>query len=250
MLRAPIWSMSAYWLTISTSSMFITSVTTGRPKRSRALASSLRPSSPRPRKAYGEVRGLKAPPRRMCPPASATAPAASISCPSLSTEQGPAITANSESPISTAPTFTTVGSGWNSRPTSLKGLLTGTASTTPGIEMIASRRLMGLEPRTPIATLSSPGSFTGRKPRSSTAAQTASTSSAGAWARIRISTGRALLGQHQSHASLAHLRRLGVDRGPQDRPRVEPVLPLFDAPALGDHAARLLPLDEALLVDL
>src|SRR6202022_5065020 len=119
----------------------------------------------------------------------------------------------------------TVGSGWNSRLTSWKGLLTGTASTTPGIEMTASRRLMGFEPSTPMATRSSPGSLTGRKPCSSTAAQTASTSSAGACARISIST---LLGQDQRHAALAHAGRLGVDGTEEDRPGVEPVLALLD----------------------
>src|ERR1035437_8608106 len=182
----------------------------------------------------------------MWPPASATASALSISCASLSTEQGPAITAKLALPIFTAPTETTVGSEWNSRLTSLKGLLTGTASTTPGIEMMASRRLMGLEPRTPMATRSSPGSLTGRKPCSSTAAQTASTSSAGACARIRIST---LLGQHQADAPLPHLGSLCIDGSPEDRPGVEPILPLFDAAIVGDHAFGVVALDEDLVVD-
>ena len=45
MLRAPIWSTSAYSHTNSTSEGVITSVTTANPVSSRAAASSLRPSS-------------------------------------------------------------------------------------------------------------------------------------------------------------------------------------------------------------
>src|ERR1700694_5874778 len=107
--------------------------------------------------------------------------------------------------------------------------------------MMASRRLMGLERSTPIATRSSPGSLTGRKPRSSTAAQTASTSSAGAWARIRIST---LLDQHQRHAALAHLRSLCVDGAEEHRPGVEPVLALLHAGVVGHHPVDGVALDQ------
>ena len=46
-----------------------------------------------PWKEYGEVRGLKAPPRRIVAPASLQAIAVSITCSGVSTEQGPAITA-------------------------------------------------------------------------------------------------------------------------------------------------------------
>ncbi len=58
MLRAPIWRMSAYFATISTLSGDITSVTIFMPVSSRASSRSLRPSTPMPWKAYGDVRGL------------------------------------------------------------------------------------------------------------------------------------------------------------------------------------------------
>src|SRR5499433_858105 len=77
MLRAPIWRMSLYWATSSTLSVSSTSVTTGRPVRLRASARYLSPCSLSPWKAYGEVRGLKAPPRRILAPADLTASATS-----------------------------------------------------------------------------------------------------------------------------------------------------------------------------
>ena len=46
-----------------------------------------------PWKEYGEVRGLKAPPRRMPAPAAFTAFATSMTCSGVSTEQGPAMIA-------------------------------------------------------------------------------------------------------------------------------------------------------------
>src|SRR4029450_9673253 len=55
----------------------MTSVTTGSPVSSRALASSRRPSSPRPWNEYGLVRGLNAPPRSSRAPLCLTAAAAS-----------------------------------------------------------------------------------------------------------------------------------------------------------------------------
>ena len=58
MLRVPIWSMSAYSATTSTSRASTTSVTTGSPVAARTSERISRPSSPRPWKAYGEVRGL------------------------------------------------------------------------------------------------------------------------------------------------------------------------------------------------
>src|SRR5918992_1381504 len=70
----------------------MTSVTTLRP---RGLATSdiiLSPSSPRPWKEYGDVRGLKAPPRTYSKPACLTALAEDSNCSWLSTVQGPATT--------------------------------------------------------------------------------------------------------------------------------------------------------------
>ena len=63
MLRVPICSMSACSATTSTSRASTISVTTGSPVTSRTSARISRPFTPRPWKAYGEVRGLNAPPR-------------------------------------------------------------------------------------------------------------------------------------------------------------------------------------------
>ena len=51
----------------------ITSVMIGRPVSLRASSSICKPSTPSPWKAYGEVRGLNAPPRRKLAPDAATA---------------------------------------------------------------------------------------------------------------------------------------------------------------------------------
>ncbi len=66
------------------------------------------------------MRGLKAPPRRSAAPARRTARAVSKSISRFSTEQGPAITTSALPPIVVPPpTSTIVGSGLNSRETSL-----------------------------------------------------------------------------------------------------------------------------------
>src|SRR5262249_43045118 len=71
--------------------------------RSRASA-----SSPSPWNAYGDVRGLNAPPRRTEAPASRAATAAARSCSSDSTEHGPATSTTSGPPIATSPLSTIV----------------------------------------------------------------------------------------------------------------------------------------------
>ena len=91
-LRVPTWSMSAASATTATSDGVSTSVTTGSPVSSRARRRCSRPSAPSPRKEYGELRGLYAPPRSRLAPAAATLVAVSTSCASLSTAQGPAAT--------------------------------------------------------------------------------------------------------------------------------------------------------------
>ncbi len=108
MLRAPICRMSAYVLTSGTISGAITSVTTGRPVSSRAAANSFSPSVPSPWKLYGEVRGLKAPPRKAFAPAPFTAWAASRIWSRSSTAHGPAITTSSFPPTDTPFIFTMV----------------------------------------------------------------------------------------------------------------------------------------------
>ena len=97
----------------------MTSVTTGRPVSSRTSARIFRPASPRPWYAYGEVRGLNAPPRSSDAPAALAIRAAVRVCSGLSTAQGPAITVIVSGPMGTPPTSTTVRCGWCSRLTSL-----------------------------------------------------------------------------------------------------------------------------------
>ena len=63
MLRVPICSMSACSATIFTSRASTISVTIGSPVTSRTSERISRPFTPSPWKAYGEVRGLNAPPR-------------------------------------------------------------------------------------------------------------------------------------------------------------------------------------------
>ena len=87
--------------------------------RSAALRSSRSPSSPRPWKLYGELRGLKAPPRRTFAPARLTAEAAASTCSSVSAEHGPAITMTSSPPTRRSPTAMTLFSDLNVRLASL-----------------------------------------------------------------------------------------------------------------------------------
>ena len=131
MFRVPIWRMSAYSATMSTWFGSITSVIVGRPVRSRASERYRSASMPRPWNAYGEVRGLNAPPRRTVAPAAATASAVTISCSRLSTEHGPAITVSPPSPMTASSTRITVSSGWNSRDVSLNGREIGVTRSTP-----------------------------------------------------------------------------------------------------------------------
>ena len=94
---------------------------------------------PRPWKAYGLVRGLNAPPRRIVAPAAATASAVSNSWSRLSTEHGPAIIVSEPSPMTASRTRMTVSSGWNSREVSLNGRLIGVTEATPGSAAKRSR---------------------------------------------------------------------------------------------------------------
>jgi hypothetical protein len=127
----------------------MTSVMTGSPVRSRASARKRRPWMPRPWNAYGLVRGLNAPPRRIVAPAAATASAVSSSCSRLSTEHGPAIIVSDPSPIAASRTRMTVSSGWNSRDVSLNGRLIGVTDATPGRLAKRSSRAGLREPISP-----------------------------------------------------------------------------------------------------
>src|SRR5262245_12687992 len=110
----------------------MTSLTTASPCASAARRSSFRPSSPSPWNAYGEVRGLYAPPRSTVAPAAATARAIVNTCSSPSTEHGPAMIASCGPPIATLPTEMTVSWGWNARLASLNGRTSLLTDSTPG----------------------------------------------------------------------------------------------------------------------
>jgi hypothetical protein len=86
----------------------MTSVTTGIPVSARTSARMRRPASPRPWKAYGEVRGLNAPPRSRDAPAAWAIRADCRVCSGSSTVHGPAIRVNVSGPIGTPPTEITV----------------------------------------------------------------------------------------------------------------------------------------------
>ena len=95
------------------------------------------PSSPRPWKLYGELRGLNAPPRKIFAPAFFTAAAAGVNtCSSFSAEQGPAITMTSSPPMRTSSMVTTVPSGLNVRLASLYGSVIRRTSCTPSMTSI------------------------------------------------------------------------------------------------------------------
>ena len=89
------------------------------------------PSSSKPWKAYGEVRGLKAPPRRIFAPPALAIRAHSLIWSNPSIEQGPAIVTKLPSPIFTPSTSTTVLPGWNSREVNLYVFKIRTAFSTP-----------------------------------------------------------------------------------------------------------------------
>ena len=115
MLRVPTWSMSACSATTFTSRASTISVTIGRPVTSRTSERISRPFTPRPWKAYGEVRGLKAPPRSSVAPAALAISAASRVCWAVSTAHGPAMKVKVSGPIATwlptGPTWTVERSG-------------------------------------------------------------------------------------------------------------------------------------------
>src|SRR3954447_23374059 len=110
-------------------------------------------ASPRPRKLYGEVRGLNAPPRSIVAPAALTASAVSSVCPRDSTVHGPAISANASPPTRRPRTWMTVGSGVVARETSLYGLETGSTRSTPPSASSESAPSRELSPTAPPARL-------------------------------------------------------------------------------------------------
>ena len=103
MVRAPICTSSQCSATRATAASLVASETTARPNASATRRSSGRPSSPRPWKAYGEVRGLNAPPRSRRAPAWCAAAAAATRSGSFSTAHGPSIRVHSSPPTAMAP---------------------------------------------------------------------------------------------------------------------------------------------------
>ena len=107
MLRVPIWSMSACSATTSTSAASMTSVTTGSPVSARTSARIRSPATPSPWNAYGEVRGLYAPPRSSVAPARrAMLRGGQRLLRPTRPRTGPAISVNVSGPIGTPPTMT------------------------------------------------------------------------------------------------------------------------------------------------
>ena len=119
MFRAPIWSTSASRATASTSAGWSTSVTMGSPFWRPASCIMASPSKPRPWKSYGSVRGLKHPPRSICPPARRTPFAEAKICSRLSTEHGPAMRTGGSSPPTRTPPTSMIVSGRSPRSASL-----------------------------------------------------------------------------------------------------------------------------------
>ena len=144
MLRAPICTRSTYSSNSSMRSSLISSLTMGRPVASRALTMSRMPSVPRPWNAYGDVRGLYAPPRSMLPPAAFTSRATCTICSSPSTLHGPPITTIfSLPPTFTPATSTIVSASWNRRFAFLYGSDTRCTFSTYGFaRMLFSSRIV------------------------------------------------------------------------------------------------------------
>ena len=92
---------------------------------------------PSPWNAYGDVRGLNAPPRRSVAPAALAISAASSVCWAVSTAHGPAMKVKVSGPIGTwwsgRPTQTVDRSEWCCRLTSLNGSEIRCTSATPGM---------------------------------------------------------------------------------------------------------------------
>src|SRR6188472_1046599 len=125
---------SAIAATSSTSRGSRSSVTIGSPVSSRASTRISRPFEPRPWNAYGDERGLNAPPRSTVAPAAATARAVSRVCSRVSTVHGPAISPKKPSPIRRPRTSMTVESGV--RPRATRGY--ARSSCDPGASIDAS----------------------------------------------------------------------------------------------------------------
>ena len=120
MFLAPIW-MTSTSLKSSMSLKSISSVTIGSPVSRFAVRSMSMPGLPSPWNAYGEVRGLKAPPRSIVAPDALTAFATA----------SPAITEKFPPPTFTPEQSMIVSSGWNFRFAALNGSWMRWTDSTP-----------------------------------------------------------------------------------------------------------------------
>ena len=147
---APIWIRSTCSTNSSICSASISSLTIGSPVCLLASTISLIPSVSSPWNAYGEVRGLYAPPLNISAPAAFTSFAISQICSLLSTEHGPPMTTIfSWPPIFTPATSTTVSSGWNIRFAFLYGAAILVTSETSGLAWIIFSSRLVVSPISP-----------------------------------------------------------------------------------------------------
>ena len=152
------------------------STTTGMPVTWRASAISSSPSSPNPWNVYGEVRGLKTPPRKACAPAARTARAVSSICSRLSTEQGPAMIAISSPPTLNPSSGKIEFLGWNCLEASLYGSEIRMTLSTPSSTSNTAVSTRWVSPIAPITVWSSPIERCGVNPFSRICSITCSTS--------------------------------------------------------------------------
>ena len=137
-------------------SALMISVTTGRPVAFFASKRRSRPCSWRPWNAYGEVLGLKAPPRRKAAPERFTSSATSVICSFVSMEQGPAMTWKLPPPIFLPQTSMTVSSGCMERFAFLYGSRILRTSSTTSLAFNQSSWIRLVSPMRPMREASVP----------------------------------------------------------------------------------------------
>ena len=179
MFLVPTCSMSACSATAGTSRASTTSVTNGSPVASRTSMRISRPRIPSPWNAYGEVRGLNAPPRMIAAPAALAISAASRVCWGVSTAQGPPMKVNVSGPMGTdraPPTQTVLRSGWCCRLTNLNGSEIRCTSATPWIDRRFSPWKESMSPTKPMMVRTTPLLTNASPPTERTFSTTRSTS--------------------------------------------------------------------------
>ena len=151
-------------------------MTTGRPTASRTSARMRSPATPRPWNAYGDVRGLNAPPRSSVAPARCAICAEASVCSAVSTAHGPAMKVNVSGPIGTPPTRTVERFEWFCADTSLYGAVMRIVSTTPGRPLTSTVSSTSSVPTTPTIVRVTPRLTNACPPWDSMCATTVSTS--------------------------------------------------------------------------